>query len=141
MLLKTLSDVTFQDVQTLCEDCVLEGRFYDFKADAIGSADRDKREFLADVTAFANAAGGDLILGVRTKDGAADDICGIDLIDPDKETQRLINLVRACPPRACRHAVRSAGRTTARLPPSRTNRHPGGRARDPRGDVAAAAGA
>ena len=94
MLLKTLSDVTLQDVEPLCDNRVIEGRFLDFKADKIGSADRDKREFLADVTAFANAAGGDLILGVRTKDGAADDICGIDLINPDKETQRLISLVR-----------------------------------------------
>ena len=85
MLLKTLSDVTLQDVEALCDNRVIEGRFLDFKADKIGSADRDKREFLADVTAFANAAGGDLILGVRTKDGAADDICGIDLIDPTRK--------------------------------------------------------
>jgi predicted HTH transcriptional regulator len=94
MLMRALSDVTLQEVQTLCDNRVLEGRFYDFKAAAIGSNERDKREFLADVTAFANAAGGDLILGVRENAGAADEICGIDLNDPDQEKQRLINLVR-----------------------------------------------
>jgi Putative DNA-binding domain len=94
MLTRALSDVTLQEVQTLCDNRVLEGRFYDFKAVAIGSNERDKREFLADVTAFANAAGGDLILGVRENAGAADEICGIDLNDPDQEKQRLINLVR-----------------------------------------------
>ena len=44
-------DVTLQDVEALCDNRVIEGRFLDFKADKIGSADRDKREFLADVTA------------------------------------------------------------------------------------------
>ncbi len=94
MLLKRLDDVDLSDIETLRENKALESRFIDFKAKAIGGAEKDKREFLADVTAFANVAGGDLILGVRTKDGAADNICGIDLADPDKETQRLVNLLR-----------------------------------------------
>jgi len=94
MLLKNLADVSLQDIQTLCDDQALESRFLDFKAEPIGGSDRDKREFLADVCAFANASGGDLILGVMTKDGAADMVCGVDLPDLDKEKQRLVNLVR-----------------------------------------------
>ncbi len=74
MLLKRLDDVDLSDIETLRENKALESRFIDFKAKAIGGAEKDKREFLADVTAFANVAGGDLILGVRTKDGAADNI-------------------------------------------------------------------
>ena len=73
MLLKNLADVSLQDIQTLCDDQALESRFLDFKAEPIGGSDRDKREFLADVCAFANASGGDLILGVMTKDGAPED--------------------------------------------------------------------
>ncbi len=94
MLLKRLDDVDLSDIETLRENNALESQFIEFKGEAIGSADKDKREFLADVTAFANAAGGDLILGVTTKDGAADKICGIDLADPDKEKQRLVNILR-----------------------------------------------
>lgn len=69
MLLKNLSDISIQDVQTLCDDKVLESRFLDFKAKAIGRGDSDKRDFLTDVCAFANAAGGDLLLGVKTRKG------------------------------------------------------------------------
>jgi hypothetical protein len=45
MLLKSLSEVTIADIQDLCDNRVLESRFIDFKVDAIGNADRDKREF------------------------------------------------------------------------------------------------
>ena len=47
---------------------------------------KDKREFLADVTAFANAAGGDLVFGVSTRDGVAAQVEGIELDDPDKRS-------------------------------------------------------
>ncbi len=94
MLLKRLAEVSLPDIQTLCDNKVLEGRFIDFKAEPIGGSDRDKREFLADVSAFANASGGDVVLGVKTEDGAAHEICGIVLDDPDKEKQRLSNIVR-----------------------------------------------
>lgn len=94
MLPRNLSDVSLRDVQTLCDNHVLEGRSFDFKAAAIGGGDRDKREFLADVSAFANASGGDLILGVRTKGGAADEVCGIAVDNPDEEKLRLNNIVR-----------------------------------------------
>ena len=94
MLTKKLADVDLIDIKTLCENKALESRFLDFKADAIGAGEKDKREFLADISAFANASGGDLVLGVKTKDGAADEICGIDLDDPDKEKLRLGNIIR-----------------------------------------------
>ena len=94
MLPKNLSDVSLKDAQTLCDNHVLEGRSFDFKAEAIGRGDGDKREFLADVCAFANASGGDLILGVKTEDGAADKVCGIEVDNPDEEKLRLINIVR-----------------------------------------------
>ncbi len=94
MLPKNLSDVSLQDVQTQCDDQVLEGRSFDFKSEPIGGGDQAKREFLRDVSAFANASGGDLILGVKTKDGVADEMCGILVDDPDKEIQRLNNIVR-----------------------------------------------
>ena len=94
MLPKPLDQLAIADLQALCENRVLEGRLLDFKTAAIGVLDGDKREFLADVSAFANASGGDLVLGIRTKDGAADEVCGINLVDPDKEKQRLVSIVR-----------------------------------------------
>ena len=94
MLSRALDDITIGHVQELRENRVLENRFLDFKANAIGVNERDKREFLADICAFANASGGDLVLGVRTKDGLADEVCGIEVANPDEEKQRLINLAR-----------------------------------------------
>ena len=94
MLPNNISDVSLTDVQTLCDNHVLESRSLDFKAEAIGRVDRDKREFLADVCAFANASGGDLILGVKEKDGVADEVCGIEVDNPDEEKLRLINIIR-----------------------------------------------
>jgi predicted HTH transcriptional regulator len=94
MLLKDLSDVSLQDVQVLCDNHVLESRSLDFKATAIDRGDRGKREFLADVCALANASGGDLILGVKEKEGAADEVCGIEVADQDDERLFLTNLVR-----------------------------------------------
>jgi len=36
----------------------------DYKRDVPGESDQDKKEFLADISSFANATGGDLIYGV-----------------------------------------------------------------------------
>ena len=94
MLLKNLSDISLQDIQTLCDNHVSEGDSIEFKAAAIGRSDEDRRELLADVCAFANASGGDLILGVKEKEGAADEVCGIEVADQDDERLFLTNLVR-----------------------------------------------
>jgi Putative DNA-binding domain len=94
MLPKALSDISLQDVQTLCDNRVTDNRFIDFKAEAIGRKEGERREFLADVCAFANASGGDLVLGVKEEDGTAKEPCGIDVANPDEEKQFLVNLVR-----------------------------------------------
>jgi len=88
MLTKNLSDVAIEDVQRLCDNRVEESHFLEFKAERIGGANDDKREFLADVSAFANASGGDLVLGVKEEGGTAVEICGIDVDDPDKAMQQ-----------------------------------------------------
>ena len=44
-----------------------ESRYLDYKERLPGDSDEDKRELLADVTAFANTAGGDLLYGVRER--------------------------------------------------------------------------
>ena len=94
MLLKNLADVSLRDVELLCDNHVLESRSLDFKATAIDRGDRGKREFLVDVCAFANAGGGDLILGVKQKEGAADEVCGIEVADQDDERLFLTALAR-----------------------------------------------
>jgi predicted HTH transcriptional regulator len=93
MLVKRLHELTIEDVKGLTG--VAESVHLDFKSAVVGTADRDKREFLADVTAFANAAGGDLIFGATTLDGVAAEIRGVELDDPDREKLRLGDLIRS----------------------------------------------
>jgi len=71
--------LTSQQIISLTEESLLdflklsipEGLYLDYKAALSGASDKEaKREFLKDVTAFANAAGGQLVLGV--KEPAAD---------------------------------------------------------------------
>jgi hypothetical protein len=66
--------LTTQQVLALTEDTVRkflslaipEGLYLDYKEGLSGTSEKDaKREFLKDVTAFANAAGGHLFLGVK----------------------------------------------------------------------------
>lgn len=73
---------------------VAEDRTLEFKRDKVGGRDDDKREFLADVSSFANAQGGDLIFGVEEAGGVAASTPGISSADPDAEMQRLEAIIR-----------------------------------------------
>ena len=55
---KPLDQITADDLQALIDAQAPEKRTLDYKATLPGNADADKKEFLADVSSFANAAGG-----------------------------------------------------------------------------------
>jgi hypothetical protein len=94
MLTKRLEDIDLTDIEALKDNGVAEGHFLDFKASGVGGTYDDRREFLSDVSAFANAWGGDIIYGVTESAGVASGVPGFDLPDPDKEELRLKNLLR-----------------------------------------------
>lgn len=71
MLGQRLDVLTFADLQVFLLENVHESRTLEFKSELVGLKDEDKREFLADVSAFANTSGGDLIFGVEAKQGKA----------------------------------------------------------------------
>jgi len=91
---KPLDLIEESDLQALKETGVFERKYLEYKRCLPGDSDDEKREFLADVSSFANAAGGDLIYGIREEDGAAVELCGLGAISPDQEILRLENLVR-----------------------------------------------
>lgn len=88
-----LENLTEQDLQALVMGGVPEGRRIEYKRDLPGNSDDAKREFLADVTSFANAAGGDLLYGVEEDGGQARGIPGISG-DADAEILRLEAIIR-----------------------------------------------
>ena len=77
------------DLQRLVDDRVEEHKGIDFKETLPGGKDSDKKEFLADVSSFANAAGGDLVYGVAEKQSVAVGIRGLTEIDADAEIRRI----------------------------------------------------
>lgn len=88
-------------LDALKADDVREGRQLDYKEMLPGNCDDDKREFLGDVTAFANTTGGDLIYGVierrdetNTPTGQIEQIVGLPSLNLDAERLRLENVLR-----------------------------------------------
>ncbi len=59
----------------------------------IGS-DSEKKEFLADVSSFANANGGDIVFGIEEVDGVASNVLGLDRFSPDTDHLRVEEIIR-----------------------------------------------
>ena len=88
-----LQRVSQADLEALREDEVSEGIQIDYKRDLYGPTGDDKREFLKDVSSFANTAGGDIIIGMDAKDGLPTNLIGVEgALDADM--QRLESLLR-----------------------------------------------
>src|SRR5437016_2544177 len=81
------------NLQSLVENRVAEGIVLDYKRELYGASDSDKREFLKDVSSFANTATGHIIIGIEEEDGLPTKVTGIDG-DLDAEMQRLESLLR-----------------------------------------------
>jgi predicted HTH transcriptional regulator len=62
-----LDEIDATVLERLKADSVREDRQLEYKEMLPGGSDEEKREFLSDVTGLANAAGGDLIYGVRER--------------------------------------------------------------------------
>lgn len=94
-----LSDKPFEnlaesDLQSLVDDEVREAKTVEYKKYLPGNSDAEKKEFLADVSSFANAAGGHLVYGVEEKEGIPTKITGLGNIDADAEILRLENTIQ-----------------------------------------------
>lgn len=94
MLEKPIDELIEADVRALVARAATEGRHLEFKRDLPPRSDDGTREFLADVTAFANAQGGDLVFGVEDREGIASGVPGVQLKDVDAEILRMENLLR-----------------------------------------------
>ena len=94
MIPKPLDAVTATDLQSLVDNGVKEQRTIEYKQELPGSSDSEKKEFLADVSSFANAGGGDLFYGIVAKDGVPESIPGLADFIEDKEKLRLESTIR-----------------------------------------------
>ena len=94
MLNKVLEQLELKDLESLIQNSVSEGKSIEYKLSLPGNSDKDKKEFLADVSSFANTLGGDLIFGIKEEKGVAKKIEGISISDVDAEIRKYDNLIR-----------------------------------------------
>lgn len=94
MIAGAIETITEEVLSRLVSNGVPESRTLEFKRDLPGGANDDKKEFLADVTAFANTLGGDLIYGIDEAGGIASAADGVVVEDKDAAQLRLEQLLR-----------------------------------------------
>lgn len=70
-----------------------ESLHIEYKRDTYGSNDDARREFLADISSFANSLGGDLVIGMAASKGVPTDFCPF-AGDADAEALRLGQMAR-----------------------------------------------
>lgn len=116
MLGKPLQDVTLADLRSLCANKAPESITLDFKQELPGTSDADKKDFLADVCAFANANGGTFVFGISEttsedgEAGLAEELVGLDQVSRDEERRRLTEMLRSgIQPRLHRFAIEFLG--------------------------------
>ncbi|MBF0609399.1 MAG: ATP-binding protein [Magnetococcales bacterium] len=95
MIDKNLSDINIDDIQELIDNSISEEKIIDFKIGySFLKLDKDKGEFLADISSFANTSGGSLIFGIKEEEAIAKEIVGFEVNDQDEEIRKIENLIR-----------------------------------------------
>lgn len=85
-----------RELQSLIDGGVREQRDIDYKKMTYGNSEGDRAEFLADISSFANASGGDIVIGIDEQQGIPTSLTGIGPgIDADKEVLRLEQIARS----------------------------------------------
>lgn len=94
MINKKLNDIGVGDISDLINNAISEGKTIDYKQNYNLSSEKEKGEFLADISSFANASGGDLIFGIIEEKGVAKSIKGVLINDIDQEKLKIESIVR-----------------------------------------------
>jgi len=96
MINRNIEEISKEDLKALVENEVIEHKTIEYKRELPGNSDGDKKEFLADVTSFANASGGDLVYGIveDKKTGKPKSLDGLSIGNPDQELLRLDGIIR-----------------------------------------------
>lgn len=87
------SHVDANDIQSLIDAGTPEGRAIEYKSQTYGGKDEDVKEFLKDISSFANSGGGHLLIGVEEKGGVPTAILPL-AGDIDREIARLDSMAR-----------------------------------------------
>jgi hypothetical protein len=95
MINKKLEEISLEDLTQLKDNAVSEGKSIEYKQELPGPQDKEKKEFLADISSFANASGGDLIYGVSESKGVPQIIDGVQIENIDETVRKYASMVLA----------------------------------------------
>lgn len=94
MINKQLDKIELDDLTQLQNDSVLESKTIEYKEMLPTNSDSDRKEFLADISSFANTSGGDLIFGIKEIKGVPKSIDGVEISNVDEEIRKYENIIR-----------------------------------------------
>ncbi|TGM48835.1 AlbA family DNA-binding domain-containing protein, partial [Leptospira vanthielii] len=94
MINKNFENIKIEDITQLIENGVPESKTIEYKLELNDDNADSKKEFLADLSSFANSEGGDLIYGLRCENGVPIEIIGIDVDNIDQKLLQLENIIR-----------------------------------------------
>lgn len=77
MIWQSLEQITKGAIESLLEEKVREDGSLEYKRELPTGDDKNKKEFCADISAFANASGGYILYGIEEKDGLPASVTGI----------------------------------------------------------------
>lgn len=102
MIPKSIDDINISDIQVLIENEVLESRTLDYKQQLPKDNKDGTKAFLADICAFANTIGGDLVYGVKEKrdeegktTGIPEEMCQLEDINFDEFLKKYEDRIQA----------------------------------------------
>ncbi len=101
MIHRNFDAINRNDIESLVSNQVAESRTLEYKEKLPGGTDDEKKEFLADISSFANASGGDIIYGIAEQrdsngktTGLPDQAKGLSDINADAEIRRLDSILQ-----------------------------------------------
>jgi hypothetical protein len=117
MIQKNFDEIIKGDIDFLVDNKIIESKTLEYKETLPDSKDEDKKEFLADISSFANASGGDLIYGIKEavtddgkKTGGPEKVVPLKGITANETKLQIENFIRAgIQPRISFHVKEIAG--------------------------------
>jgi hypothetical protein len=91
---KPLAQLGTSDLEELITNSVAESKTLEFKSALPGTTESERKEFLADISSLANSEGGNVVYGIREKDGIAVEINGLGHKMSDAIRLRLDSMMR-----------------------------------------------
>lgn len=114
MISRPIDQITEADLSSLITAGVAERKTLDYKQQLPDTNDAGKRELLADVSSFANTAGGDLVFGMAEGAGVPIDVPGVQIGNTDQEILRFDSIIRDGLSPRIRHTTRAVALANGR---------------------------